>query len=605
MQEGFLVLNAHGNVVHCNDMAAEFFGLTKSELLSQSADSVMAKAVYEDGTPIPLSDLPCKRVLRTGEAEISVFLGLPSTGEKMRWLRSNALPFKMKYQGEQVAVLNTYIDVTNEIEESKRLAFSEKRLNEAQAVAKIGSWSFDLSTMKIDWTVQLFELFPFPNRIEPSFEELKKVIHPEDFPAWELAVTRCMQEAVPYTIRHRVIHPDKILWMEAIGLAAQDASGKVIGLYGTCQNITEKVQLEEDNQFITSSLKLGIWKFNPISNDLVWDKSMYSVFGINEKDFSGSYDAWEKTLTPDSKAAAVEELGRALRGEKEFDTTFKIRTNTGEIRYIGGRAIVKRGPNGEAVMMYGVNWDKTSEMVLLESLDLEKAKSLHTAKLASLGEMSASIAHEINNPLAIISGYLSMLEASKDQPEKFRAKTDVIQKAVERIAKIVNGLRKFSRTTEIKNYSEHRLCKIVDEALTLTASKAKKYAVPISLDLNSDASILCDEVEIEQVLVNLIGNAIDAVKNTPDCWVKIMILEDADAIFLRVVDSGPGIDNKIIARIFDPFYTTKSIGEGTGLGLSIVKGILDEHKAQIQVLTAMKNTCFEIRFRKLSKKSGA
>jgi C4-dicarboxylate-specific signal transduction histidine kinase len=108
--------------------------------------------------------------------------------------------------------------------------------------------------------------------------------------------------------------------------------------------------------------------------------------------------------------------------------------------------------------------------------------------------------------------------------------------------------------------------------------------------------IHCNEIEVEQVIVNLINNALDAIKTKIDKWIKISIYEEANQVVLRVMDSGKGIPEEVRQNLFDPFFTTKQTGEGTGLGLSISKGIIDEHKATITVLDNCPNTCFEIRF---------
>jgi signal transduction histidine kinase len=107
-------------------------------------------------------------------------------------------------------------------------------------------------------------------------------------------------------------------------------------------------------------------------------------------------------------------------------------------------------------------------------------------------------------------------------------------------------------------------------------------------------------VEIEQVVINLINNAIDAVKERAEKWVKVEVLDDDQSVVFRVTDSGLGISEAVQNKIFDPFFTTKPVGEGTGLGLSITKGILDQHKATIAIVPHVPNTCFEIRFQKVS-----
>lgn len=141
---------------------------------------------------------------------------------------------------------------------------------------------------------------------------------------------------------------------------------------------------------------------------------------------------------------------------------------------------------------------------------------------------------------------------------------------------------------------------IVNEAIVLTNAKARRHATQVKLDFKSDGQILCDEIEIEQVMVNLINNAIDAIQTLNDRWVTIQIEENQKNIYLRVRDSGPRISSEIEMRLFEPFFTTKPIGKGTGLGLSITKGILDEHYATIEVVAGDNHSCFEICFAKVA-----
>ena len=221
-----------------------------------------------------------------------------------------------------------------------------------------------------------------------------------------------------------------------------------------------------------------------------------------------------------------------------------------------------------------------------------------TAKLASLGEISSGIAHEINNPLSIIAGSLGLLAHYVNQPEKFAAKIESIQKSRVRISKIVNGLKKYSRSAEKTDFKVHSPNAIFEEVLVLTSSKATSHSTPITLEGKASGNIYCDEIETEPVIVNLISNAINAVKQSDPKWVKVSIGEEALAIVIRVIDSGNGISEEIQKKIFDPFFTTKKTGEGTGLGLSISKGILDGHRASVTIVQSSPHTCFEVRFLK-------
>lgn len=240
---------------------------------------------------------------------------------------------------------------------------------------------------------------------------------------------------------------------------------------------------------------------------------------------------------------------------------------------------------------------RTAELRASQKIVLDQQFAIvRSAKLISLGQMSAGIAHEINNPLSIISGSISILPRYVEQPEKFNSKLAIIQKSCDRIAKIVGGLKKFSRTDDKKSFSPRNLENIIKESMVLVEAKLKRDDVSLNLEINTQATIDCDELEILQVLVNLLSNADDAVKNLPEKWIKVTLHEENSKIVLRVIDSGSGVPENIRIRLFEPFFTTKEVGEGTGLGLSISKGIIEKHKGSLEIIDDSPNTCFEIKF---------
>ncbi len=251
---------------------------------------------------------------------------------------------------------------------------------------------------------------------------------------------------------------------------------------------------------------------------------------------------------------------------------------------------------GEPQFLIGISNDITDEVFALKALEIERGKSLKNAKLASLGELSAGIAHEINNPLAIITGAVGLIAKVADQPLKLQSKIDMIEKSCARIARIVSGLKKFSGTGEKTQRLRINLEDIAKEVLILTEAKARRNSNVVTIETTEPGPIDCNEIEIEQVLINLINNSLDATRDLQDKWVKIFIFSNGECQTLQVIDSGPGISEDLRGRLFDPFFTTKKVGEGTGLGLSISKGILDEHQATISLKLDKPNTCFEIRF---------
>jgi PAS domain S-box-containing protein len=240
--------------------------------------------------------------------------------------------------------------------------------------------------------------------------------------------------------------------------------------------------------------------------------------------------------------------------------------------------------------------DISDEIQAKQNLEHERMKSIHSAKLASLGELSAGIAHEINNPLAIISGSLDQLEKFKDHPTKLLGKTASIKKSVDRIAKIVSGLKKFSRYNDEPTYTDVPLNQSIKEALDMVDTKAKFLAVEIRTSFHSITNIHGNDLEIEQVIINLMNNAMDAIKEQNERWIEVSTFAENGGLVLRVMDSGPGISPEVEKNLFQPFFTTKPIGEGTGLGLSISREILSRHQAVITLNRSLKNTCFDIWF---------
>lgn len=620
------------------------------------------------------------------------------------------------------------------------LVQAEADLETAQEIAKVGSWRLDLNPEKLTWSKQQYQIFEIDESTPQEIlkERYLSLFSPSEQKTFDKFVAEAVASGQDFVFTYPVSFDNgsRVKHIRSLGKVIKDVRNRPIAIAGTSQDLTELVALQEQNKLVLEATGIGIWKFNPITQDLFWDESMYRLFGVEAKDFNGHYQAWESCLTPESKAKAVEDLTAALKGEREFDSTFEITTRAGVRKHIGGRAIVVRNEKGEPLMMYGINWDRTADFLrqketeeakqLLQSiidaspslisvkdalgrfvvnnksaaqklgrspkeligktahdfyskevadslvaterailftgeartferqiptekgntwelvsmfpihdsnnrktgvgsiitniqatkdlqqkyeeeLAIERSKSIQSAKLASLGEMSAGVAHEINNPLAHILGTLPLLGRFKTDEDKFAQKINALIRSSERIEKIVKGLKKFSRTTTTSIRSVQSLNSLVQESIVITESKAKRHSTQIAYAVEENLFISCDPVEIEQVFINLINNAIDAVKELPKRWVRILIETDKmtvpEQIIVRIMDSGPGIPFDIEHKLFQPFFTTKPVGEGTGLGLSIAKGILESHKAEFFLNRNFKNTCFEIRFARVDASS--
>lgn len=215
-------------------------------------------------------------------------------------------------------------------------------------------------------------------------------------------------------------------------------------------------------------------------------------------------------------------------------------------------------------------------------MNRQKMNLEHSAKMASLGEMSGGLAHEINNPLAVISGraqQLLMLVNKDNAPKEVIIKSlENITKTTERIDRIIKGLRSFSRETGNEPYKNINLKAIVEDTLTFCEAKFKNNGVYLSYEIADNLELECSHTQISQVLLNALNNSYDAIINNDAKWINIKAVEINEAIQLSITDSGKGIPEHLRDKVMQPFFSTKEVGKGTGLGLSISRGIVGAHK---------------------------
>lgn len=229
----------------------------------------------------------------------------------------------------------------------------------------------------------------------------------------------------------------------------------------------------------------------------------------------------------------------------------------------------------------------------------EHQQSLYeSARLAELGLMAGGIAHEINNPLAVILGFaeqLKTLALKAHAPEAAVNKAfSKIELAITRIQKIIHGLRFVARQSGEEPWQSANIRDIIAETLEIAAQRYKDGGVQLSVSEipDRDLRIECRAVQISQILINLLNNAFDEVQNKPGAWVRLDTEVQGERVLISVTDSGTGIAPAIREKLFNAFYTTKPAGKGTGLGLAISASIAREHHGSLTYDTASKNTRF-------------
>lgn len=263
---------------------------------------------------------------------------------------------------------------------------------------------------------------------------------------------------------------------------------------------------------------------------------------------------------------AIEDVGT-------FEGEVLLRHRDGRQLFIHQRVDLVDGPDGAPSAMLAVRTDVGERKRLEEQLR-------QADKMAALGELTAGVAHELNNPVAAISAHAQLLARSPD--EGVRKRADGILRMVERASRIGKSLLTFSRSS-VPDLRHHRLNDIVRESLLLCEARIRHAGIEAKVDLASGPLIVfVDESQIEQIVVNLLNNAAYSMRETPGAVLSVRTWEEGGMGHVSVADSGEGIPEDIQARVFEPFFTTKPAGEGTGLGLSICHGLAVANRGVLQ-----------------------
>lgn len=236
-------------------------------------------------------------------------------------------------------------------------------------------------------------------------------------------------------------------------------------------------------------------------------------------------------------------------------------------------------------------------------IKLQKAASINSARLASLGEMAANIAHEINNPLTVLSfsgkKILFLLSEESLNIERLKYFSGMINRTVERMTKTITSLKRLSRDTKDEDFQIVTIHSMLEGVLDLCQMSLSEKGIKVTTEfigLDYNTQVRCQEVKITQVIINLLNNACDEIKEMNTPWIKIIVAKDDHKVSISVVDCGLGIPENVQERMFEPFFTTKEIGKGTGLGLSISASTAIEHKGRLFVDNSKTNTTVTLEF---------
>jgi signal transduction histidine kinase len=233
-----------------------------------------------------------------------------------------------------------------------------------------------------------------------------------------------------------------------------------------------------------------------------------------------------------------------------------------------------------------------------EELAEQRVQAMNSLRYASLGEMAGNIAHEINSPLAIISGTIHQLnrivETEEVSVDKMMLYMHRLNRSVGRIEKIIKGMRSITRDSSQDQFTKVSISSVVEDVTAICSERFKDYNVDLRLTGDLEAMIECRPTQISQVILNLVRNSFEAIEKKENSWIEIRVSRAHDVVRIEVEDCGYGIPTEIVEKLMTPLFTTKKESLATGLGLSISLAFVRDHSGKIWYDKESKHTRFVI-----------
>jgi len=394
------------------------------------------------------------------------------------------------------------------------------------------------------------------------------------------------------------------VWAETSMRFLADRDGKPNRILGISRDISARKAAESEARRLTERLTLairggdlGVWDWDAVADELVWDERMYAIYGVDPGEHPGAYRDWRSSIVPEDLARSEGELREAIKRRGEFHSQFRVVRPDGSIRHVESRAVVLCDDSGRVVRVTGMNADIT-ERVETEAERARLQEQLSQAqKMESIGRLAGGVAHDFNNMLLVILGHAELAGAG--------AVNGALQNHVEEIRSA--ALRSADLTRQLLTFARQQAVAPRPMDLNLATEGMRKLlerligeGVRLNWRPGPDLwKVKLDPSQVDQILANLCVNARDAINGVGEIIVEtanvtVIAAEGAegpdesdlasgDYVRLSVCDNGCGMDPAVLARIFEPFYTTKKPGKGTGLGLSTVYGIVRQNNGFIRV----------------------
>ncbi|MBS0638437.1 MAG: PAS domain S-box protein [Proteobacteria bacterium] len=571
---------------------------------------------HADGTRVAGHEYPLARMVLAGEEAPSIEVHYQRGDGTRAWTRIMGRAVR-DAEGALVGGVVALVDVNGERAAREALAESEARFRATFEQAAVGMALVGLDGRWLMVNGRLVEMVGYTQE-ELLALRFQDITHPADLDADLEQVQRLLAGEIPtYTMEKRYVRKDGTqLWVDLTVAVQSDANGAPRHFISVIQDISARKATEavaadyaERLRLALEAGQMGYWSWDLAADRLEWDARQFELFGLDPAVGQPQGAEALACVHPDDRPALDAAIEAALAtGAGVFSHEFRVRLPGGRQRWIGGHGRAIPGPDGKAARMVGLNFDVTErreaaavlerEAADLERLADQRAEALaetearleRAAKMEALGRLAGGVAHDFNNVLQAVQGGIALADKRLGpDPQPARRFLTIAADAAQRGAAVTGRLLAFARRSEL-SAAPVQPAGLLDSLAPLlqhTLGPSVRLSVQAPPDL---PSMLADAGQLEAVLVNLANNARDAL---PGGCGTISLRADAVSVVagdrdvpdtlapgqyvrMTVTDDGVGMKPDVLARVTEPFFTTKATGKGTGLGLAMARGFAEQ-----------------------------
>ena len=513
-------------------------------------------------------------------------------GGEVRTVNSQG-DLKRDASGRPYQMFGTVQDITDRKRAEEALQRTQLYLSEGQRLAHMGSWACNAAGFEY-WSSELFQVHGLdPSGKPPTAEGYLDLVHPEDREFMEREIKKMLTHHCGFDFTKRIVRPDgKTRYLRCVGVPVTEGL-TFKGFVGTGIDVTEQEllaqELRREQAYLAEAQSLthiGSWACNFVTGEIFHlSDEAFRMYGFDPSFRDTPFERFYNATHPEDEPALRENFYGAIHARRDYDLEYRIYRSDGAIRCL--RSLGHHNPSGEIGEYVGVTMDITErkqaeqERERLRQLEADLA---HINRVNIMGEMAAALAHEIKQPIAasITSANACLRWLAHDPPdlERARAAATRIEQDGNRAANVIDSLRSFYKKDTPSEREMVDIKDIIREMTTLLRAEAVRHSITIHSDLQADLpNILANRVQLQQVFMNLILNAIEAMKDTGG-QLTVRARPDLEAqLVISISDTGIGLPAESSERMFEAFHTTKP--QGTGMGLAITRSIVESHGGRI------------------------